>query len=203
MEGETEFKALPEFLRRWLNPKLTRDVRIDPVKFNGWAELVKEARRKAHLYLDHPRQKDEIIAVISLLDLYGPEFYPPGQSAAERCEWGRSHIEKQVAHPRFRHFFAVHEIEAWLLSQPGLFPREVRDAFPQKVKTPEAINFNETPYKLLSRLYSQKTPNGYKKVTDGVGLFKKLNPSAAAEKCPNLKALLEEMLKLSQEAGLG
>jgi len=38
----------------------------------------------------------------------------------------RKELEKKVGHPRFRQFFAVHEIEAWLFSDPGLFAPSVR-----------------------------------------------------------------------------
>ncbi len=39
VEGYTEDKALPEFLKRWLDPRLTNPVAIRTVRFEGWAEL--------------------------------------------------------------------------------------------------------------------------------------------------------------------
>ena len=71
VEGHTEKKALPDFFRRWLDPQLSERVGIKVVRFEGWAELWREAPKKARLYLYGP-DKDDIIAVISLLDLYGP-----------------------------------------------------------------------------------------------------------------------------------
>lgn len=201
VEGHTEHKAVPAFLKKWLDPQLGQPVGIKAVRFEGWAELVDDVARKAHLYLDDP-SNDDIIAVVSLLDLYGPEFYPGhAVSAAERESWGKKHIEDKVNHAKFRHFFAVHETEAWLLSQPNAFPAEIRRGLPDR--PPEEVNFDTPPARLLGRLYKQATRKNYKKVVYGGQLFKKLDPGVAYAKCPTLKALLDEMLALAQAAGLG
>jgi hypothetical protein len=200
VEGHTERKAIPAFLKRWLDPQLNQPVGIKPVRFEGWAELVDDAAKKAHQYLDDSANSD-IIAVVSLLDLYGPAIYPgDALSASARESWGRVHIEGKVNREKFRHFFAVHEIEAWLLSQPEVFPTAVREGLPDK--PPEQVNFDEPPGYLLDRLYGQATGKKYKKVVYGGQLFGKLDPSAAYKKCPRLQALLDEMLALAKAAGL-
>jgi len=65
------------------------------------------------------------------------------------------------------------------------------------------VNFDEPPGCLLNRLYEQATRKKYKKVVYGGQLFKKLDPAIAYERCPELKALLDEMLSLAKEAGMG
>lgn len=201
VEGHTEDKALPKFLKRWLDPRLAKPVGIKPVHFEGWSELVKDAPRKALMYLNGP-DKDEIIAVIALIDLYGPTFFPKTlQTANERYDWAREDLEKKVDHPRFFQFFAVHETEAWLLAAPELFPAEVRNALLAKAANPETVNFDEPPAKLLERLYSQKTGRRYKKVTHGRELFGRLDPNVAYGKCPRLRELLDKMLELAEAAG--
>jgi len=202
VEGHTEQKAVPSFLKRWLDPRLGEPVGIKPVRFEGWPELVEDLDTRAHFYLEGPARGD-VIAVVSLLDLYGPTIYPARlQSAAQRDQWGKEHLEQKVNHDRFRHFFAVHETEAWLLSQPGVFPAEIRRALPRKVEAPEQVNFNEPPAHLLNNLYKQVTRKTYKKVVYGGQLFGKLDPDVAYGKCPRLKALLDEMLTLAKAAGL-
>jgi hypothetical protein len=202
VEGKTERDSAAAFLKRWLDPQLTQAVGIQPVPFDGYADLVRKMATKAKMHLEGPKQ-DEIVAVIGLLDLYGPEFYPPEKTSFdERFRWGKEHFEREVGLSKFRLHFAVHEFEAWLLSQPDIFPREVKDALPAKVAQPERVNFTEPPAKLLSRIYSQKTPRNYKKTTYGKQLFERLDPSIAVNKCPYLKALLEEMLALAKAAGL-
>lgn len=201
VEGETE-RALPPSLKRWLDPKLPQRVGITPVRFTGWAELRREVRKRAHLHLNGP-QANDIIAVIVLLDLYGPDFYPAHLTEAyERYEWAKREIEREVGHPKFRQFFAVHETEAWLLSEPKLFPDEVRRGFPSRVDKPETVNFTEPPAKLLVRLYKEGFHHRriYKKTVDGPELFNQADPKTAYDKCPRLKELLDEMLRLAQEA---
>jgi hypothetical protein len=199
VEGKTEQMGVPAFLKRWLDPKLTAAVGIKPVKFNGWAELVKDAPGKAAIYLN----SSDVIAVISLLDLYGPTLYPSqAATAAQRISWATKHLQQTVNQARFAQFFAVHEVEAWLLSDPSLFPSSVRQKFPGTVQTPETVNCNTPPAVLLDRLYNQATGRGYKKVAYGKDLFEKLDPHAAYMKCPNLKALLDTMLQLAKQAGL-
>jgi len=202
VEGETEKKTLPIFLQQWLNSRLSTRVGIDAVKFNGWQELVKDTPKKALLYINGPQQHD-IVAVIALLDLYGPIFYPADkQTSKDRYTWAKVHLENKVNHPKFRQFFAVHETEAWLLSAPDLFPDEIKKALPGKIKNPEEVNFDEPPAKLLRRLYQDKTKRTFKKTTDGNELFDKLDPNLAYKKCPRLKELFDEMLKLAKQAGL-
>lgn len=197
VEGHTEQKAVPDFLKRWLDPRLSTPVGINPVRFQGWAELVKDAPTKAAMYLS----SRDVIAVISLLDLYGPTIYPQGNTTTtDRYAWGKQYLEQSVKQPMFRHFFAVHETEAWLLSDPQIFSSKIRRHVP--AEPPETINFNEPPAKLLDRVYEQETRHRYKKVTYGKDLFKKLNPDSAYQKCPHLQALLDEMLRLAKEAGL-
>ena len=197
VEGYTEKKALPAFLKRWLDPQLPKPVGMQTVRFEGWAELRKDVRKRAHLHLGGP-QRDEILAVIGLLDLYGPTFYPSHLVHAEdRNKWARKEIEDEVDHPRFRQFFSVHDVEAWLLSQPELFPIEVQKAFPGKIAQPESVNFQQPPGKLLEQLFKEKLKHTYKKITHGKSLFDKLEPSIAYNKCPKLKELLDEMLLLA------
>ena len=161
VEGHTEDKTLPPFLKRWLDGKLPQPVGIKTVRFEGWAELKREVRKRTHLYFES-RQAVDIIAVISLIDLYGPTFYPDHLTTTrERYDWAKEMIEKEVNHQRFRQFFAVHETEAWLLSQPELFPREIHSGFPGRITEPETINFTEPPAKLLERLYRDRLRRNY------------------------------------------
>ncbi|MGI6253247.1 MAG: DUF4276 family protein [Aminivibrio sp.] len=197
VEGHTEGKALPAFLKRWLDPRLESPVGIQTVRFDGWPELFRDAEQKAKMYLNGP-SKDKIIAVISLLDLYGPSFYPADLTERDRRYlWAKQMIEDKVKEKNFFQFFAVHEVEAWLLSQPEIFPSNIRNAFPGKIVQPETVNFDEPPAKLLDRLYRQYTKRTYKKVVNGKELFDKLDPAVAYEKCRRLRELLDKMLDLA------
>jgi hypothetical protein len=203
VEGHTEEKGLRKFLQRWLDQELSTNVGIKIVRFDGWSDLVKGAASKTHWHLNNPQEKNDIIAVIALLDLYGPTFYPGDKTtASERYGWAKAHMERQVGHPKFRQHFAVHETEAWLLSEPSIFPKEVQEALEDKYPAPEKVNSHNHPAKLLTELYHTRLKRKYRKTTDGRDLFLELNPSIAYQKCPKLKALLDEMLLLARQAGL-
>lgn len=206
VEGKTEDMALREFLEKWLHEKLQTRVGIKTVRFEGWPEMVRGISKKAQRYLNDPRDSDDIIAVIALLDLYGPTFYPDDkQTVQERYDWAKNYLEQQVGHPKFHQHFAVHETEAWLLSEPSIFPAEIKTSLEGRYPAPEKVNFHEPPAKLLENLYMAKLKRAYRKPTDGKALFSKLgklNSSIAYDKCPSLKALLDEMLLLARQAGL-
>lgn len=180
---EAEDKRFAAFLKRWLDPQLRQPVGISPIRFEGWPELVKEAPLKARLHLQG-RSAGEIVGVIGLIDLQGPSYPAHLQNTAEKFDWVKQQIEHKVGQPKFRQFCAVHEIEAWLLSQPELFPREVREAFPSRVQHPETINFDEPPSRLLDKLYRQHRGRSYKKRVNGPDLFAKADPRRAYDKSP-------------------
>jgi hypothetical protein len=202
VEGKTEQMAVPPFLKRWLDARLSSRVGVKTVRFQGWPEFDREIVTKVHLNLD-ARSSTDVIAGIGLLDLYGPTFYPPGvTSAGERIKWAVRRFEKKVEHPRLRMFFAVHEVEAWLLSQPSVFPKEIETAFPGMIAQPETVDFDVPPARLLEKLYRDKLSKRYKKVTYGTSLFGKLDPDVAYGECPNLRTMLDAMLGLAKSAGL-
>lgn len=198
LEGHSEKIVVPAFVRQWLNGRLQQQVGVKPVNFNGWPNLVREAPKKAEMYLT---RYSDVIGVVGLMDLYGPDFYPEEKAtASERVTWAKEYLEKKVGQPQFRMFFAVHELEAWLLSDPRIFPTEVRLALSSMARIPEAVNFGEPPAKLLARLYWEKTHRTYKKVVHGKSLFARLDPNVAYEKCPELKRMLDEMLRMARDA---
>jgi len=200
VEGYSEKKALPAFLKRWLDRQLPQRVGLKIVRFEGWGDYNREVSKKARVHLNSPGSED-IIAIIGLIDLYGPDIYPGHLTTAkEKYDWGKEDFEKRVGNARFRHFFAVHETEAWLLSEPTLFPANVRTGFPGRVTQPETVNFDEPPAKLLERLYKARLKQTYKKVTHGKELFDKLDPDTAYACCPRLRELLDDMLGLARAA---
>lgn len=200
VEGPTEKEVLGPFLGGWLNKRLSNRVGIQTVKFGGWPRMVEDMALKAHMHLNAP-DASKVVAVIALLDLYGPDFYPASTSQVdERIEWATEHLQDKVRNGKFRVFFAVHEIEAWLLSQPSLFPTAARKVLPGT--QPEEVNFDKPPSKRLSDIYMRELNRSYRKTTDGKNLFAKLDSDVAYEKCPYLRKMLDEMLRIAKESGL-
>jgi hypothetical protein len=201
-EGSTERDVVAPLLKGWLDPQLKHPVGFQTVKFTGWADLVNEAAKKTRMYLNGPKHQ-EIIAVIRLLNLYGPGFYPADKTtAATRRKWAVAEMERRVGDPRFRMFFAVHEVEAWLLAQPAVLPAEVRNHLPKSAAKPETVNFKEPPARMLDRLYTQHLNRSYKKTVDGKNLFRQLDPVAVRDACPVFAEMLDTLLMLAKRAGL-
>ncbi len=157
VEGETEREAIAQFIKRWLDERMTTvRVGVRPAFFRGSAKFTREIARFARGVLDDPTRTD-VVAVIGLLDLYGLPFYPDDvDSSDERYEWAKRHFEGLVDRERFQMFFAVHEVEAWLLSQPEIFPRAAQPEVQKTSNSPERVNFQMPPSKVLADVYRRR-----------------------------------------------
>ena len=51
VEGYTERKALPDFFRRWLDPRAPQRVGIKIVRFEGWRDYSGDIQKKVALNL--------------------------------------------------------------------------------------------------------------------------------------------------------
>jgi len=201
VEGDTEKDVLPNLLKRCLEEQIERPVGIRAVNFNGWSNLWRDARQKANFYLRGAGQSQDIVAVVSLLDLYGPDIYPPHlESAQQRLQWAKAKIENEVTHERFRHYFAVHELEAWLFSQPEIFPIETRKDVHALSANPEEVNFDRTPKRRLHEIYEHRLKRGYQPRVDGAKLFRRLGPQEVRSKCPIFTMMIDELAALAREA---
>jgi hypothetical protein len=208
VEGHTEQSAVPDFLRRWLHSRnsLPKRVGIDVINLKGGGqELFGNIIAKADYYLKGPGRDPKIIAVLGMLDLYNPSFCgfwrQNGLSNAdERYKWAVDKISNHVNHHQFRMFFAVHEVEAWLLSQPDNLHVNISAKDRKRCERPEEINFMTPPSKWLSERYNREPNKKYKKIVHGNQLFSKLSPDTACDKCPHLKKMLDEMENLARKA---
>ena len=95
VEGHAEKKVLPEFLKRRLDARLKQRVAVKTVNMDGFGNFKKDAAKKARMHLEGP-DRDQIIAVIGLIDLYGPEksdFYPSDKtSISERYNYAKEYL---------------------------------------------------------------------------------------------------------------
>ncbi len=205
VEGQTEAEALPRFFRKWLDLRLPEPVSVQPIPFRGSGHYVKDIAQKVRSQMAS-KAGGEVIACVGLLDLYGlPETITQNHanwrklSVAERVSRATQTLEQRVNHSKFRQFFAVHELEAWLLSQPELFPWTLKRSLEPLALRPEEVNFTRPPAVRLGEIY-RKEGRDFKKTADSVTLFQRLDPHSAAQSCPYLREMLETLLTLAQEA---
>lgn len=199
VEGQTEKRVVPPFVRRWLDPRTTKRIRVVADQIVGSARLIRDAERRVKLLLS----ERDVLAVFGLIDLYGASPSAGGGSVADRVRRLKAGIENPVRKTgvgpeRFRQFVAVHELEAWLLSQPEVFPSPVRMGLEGIRRPPEDVDFSEPPKRLLKRLYEHRLKRDYRPMTDGTHLFAKLDPDTAYQRCPNLREMLDAVLAVAQ-----
>jgi predicted ATPase len=108
----------------------------------------------------------------------------------------KQEMERRVSHDHFRQHFAVHETEAWLLSDLNVFPREIQGDLP-RTSRPESINHQHPPGHRLKDIYWRRLNRKYKKPIEGTSLFRKLDPETAYQCCAHLRLLLDDVLSLA------
>ncbi|MCH7811978.1 MAG: DUF4276 family protein [Chloroflexi bacterium] len=193
VEGETEL-ALQELLKRWLDPRTPKRVGIKVKPLGGAGSFLRDVGAKTRLHL----QNSDTLAVIGLMDLHGfPVALSPGDRR-EQVEEARSIVVDRIpseCRPRFRQHFAVHELEAWMFSDPSILPFALPSRYVAAL--PEDLDLGDPPSRHLHRLYKAHRPRGYVKTLDGKALLGKLDPSRIYEKCPHFAQLLDELLALA------
>lgn len=198
VEGEMEQKGLPPCLSAYCQRSLGRRLRFQAICFRGAANYVRELTTKVRMHLG-AKASGDILAAFGIVDLYGLPLQLSGwqdKGVADKVSLGRKHFETQVAHSKFRQFFAVHETEAWLLADSAQLPDPVRKALPGKCARPEEVNNDMPPAKLLDKLYRDKVSRAYQKSIDGVNMLGDLSHDTVSAKCPYFRDMLTELTAL-------
>ncbi len=192
VEGQTERQILSSFIKRTLDT----NIKISIINFKGSGNFIKEIKRKVWLQIQSP-QKDDIIFTFGLLDWHGFKDKLPNnvKNMIEGPEAGSQYIENLVHQDKFKMFFAVYELEAWLLSEPDIFPNKIINELKNRIssKRPEEINFNEPPSKLINQLYIKHLNSNFKKVVNGKLLFEELDKNKVLEQCPYFANMISDI----------
>lgn len=203
VEGQTERLAIQEFLKRWFDSKLSEKVGIKQRMF-GRGDFKSRIKKQALKHIEEDSNQ-EILGVICLMDIYGfgSDYEGVRRNVNALFKDQKKTIEKYVNHKQFRMFFAVHEFEAWLLSDPSIFPVDFQTDLTKYSSKPENVNFKNHPSKVIQNIYNKrKSKRSYKKTTDGPDLFSRLSPQVVYDKCPHFKMMLDEMVQMALAAGI-
>jgi hypothetical protein len=205
VEGPSEKLALPQFFKRWLDERFLVPIDIKAIVRTGAANVCEEAPKDVPKLLN-ALNAPELVGIISICDLASElPFLNPSKSKTERIEIATKFMLDKVDHDKYRHFFIVHELEAWLLSNPTIFGKELGSEVSKKIKkNPEEINDKKPPAKLLDEVFFAKTGRNYedRKPETCANAFRKLDVEKAYAACPSLAAILDEMLSMALAAGL-
>jgi hypothetical protein len=195
VEGDTEKRSIESLIRNSIKIKTDQNIGVDAINVKGFGNFKKDLQKRVEKHLTGPGNQ-EIIAIIGLMDLYiSPYAKDVHLSLDERISMGTRELEQLVATNMFHMFFAVHEIEAWLLSDSEKFNNRIRQKIHQ-ITEPEKVNNDEPPSHYLKKLYSEHLNRGYKKTVDGVNLMKKIDPEKVYQKCPNYRKMIDTMVSL-------
>lgn len=196
VEGDTEKRSIEGLIRKHLVEKTGQNIGVRAININGYGNFFRDLPQKVKKYLAGP-DKEEILAIVGLMDLYKtPYARDVNCSIRERILQGTQLFEDSVKQDRFRMFFAVHEYEAWLLSDVEKFDPAIRGRIASHARNPEEVNTDEPPSKYLKRIYSEYLHREYKKTVDGKVLMGRVDPQKVYEKCPNFRAMIDFFVSL-------
>jgi hypothetical protein len=86
------------------------------------------------------------------------------------------------------------------LSQPDIFPAELRKEIQALSAKPEEVNFDSPPKRRLDRIFEDRLKRGYQPRVDGSKLFRQVDPDVVRAKCPLFRQMLDELLHLAKNA---
>ena len=196
VEGDTEKRSIEGLIRKHLSEKTGQKIGVTAINIKGYGNFIRDLPQKVKKYLTGP-DKDEILAVVGLMDLYKtPYTHEVNCPIRERILEETRHFEELVLQDRFRMFFAVHEYEAWLLSDFDKFDPSIKSKIASHARNPEEVNTDEPPSKFLKRLYSEYLHREYKKTVDGKVLMGRIDPQKVYEKCPNYRVMFDFFISL-------
>ena len=196
VEGDTEKRSIEGLIRKHLAEKTRKNIGVTAININGYGNFFRDLPQKVKKYLTGP-DKEEIIAIAGLMDLYKtPYAREVNRSIRERILQGTQLFEDSVKQDRFRMFFAVHEYEAWLLSDVEKFDPAIKGRIASHARNPEEVNTDEPPSKYLKRIYSEYLHREYKKTVDGKVLMGRVDPQKVYEKCPNYRVMIDFFVSL-------
>ncbi len=191
VEGRTETAFLP-FLRDFLKPRLLSMPAIDTHRYDGRIPTADKLRRVVSNLLSGPRAADHVIA---LTDVYTGTKPPDFKDAAD----AKAQMRKWVgAEPRFHPHAAQYDFEAWLLPYWATIQSLARHNKACPTGNPESVNHNNPPAHRIQEIFEiGKSRDSYVKPRDAARILRTNDLQTAVAQCPELKALVNTILRVS------
>lgn len=192
MEGETERVFLP-YLREFLSPRLQGKMpRLISNIYDGRIPKQEKLKRVVEALLRGGNPDAD--HVIALTDVYtGSDDF---QDAADAKRKMRSWVGPNE---RFHPHVAQHDFEAWLLPYWPAIQDLARHNRTAPAGAPESVDHNHPPsYRIKEIFRTGKGPRHYTKTRDAKRILQGKDLSVAAAACPELRALMNTILTLSE-----
>lgn len=191
VEGETEKVFMPslrEFLSRHLAGKMPKLIMH---RYDGRIPKEDKLRRVVlDLLTKRPEPADPVVA---LTDVYTgtSDFKDAADAKAKMKEWAGDH-------DRFYPHVAQHDFEAWLLPYWSTIQKLAKHNMGAPSGPPEQVNHDRPPARRLKEIFERgKCRDSYVKPRDALRILKDNDLSVAVNACPELKAFVNTILKLS------
>jgi len=190
VEGETERVFLPS-LRDVLSRHLARKMPSLSVRpFDG---RIPKGDRLRRIVEDLLTKRPPSDAVIALTDVYTgtSDFTDAADAKAKMREWvgGNERFYPHVAH---------HDFEAWLLPYWPTVQKLAKHNMRGPSGPPEQVNHNRPPATRIKEIFERgKCRDSYVKPRDALRILKDNDLSVSIEACPELKAFVNTIIRLS------
>jgi len=196
VEGDTERVFLPH-LRSFLARHLAGNMpSLTARTYDGRIPKGEKLRRVVEdLLTKRPAPAD---AVIALTDVYtgSPDFTSAADAKAKMLEW----VNKN---PRFHPHVAQHDFEAWLLPYWSTIQKLAKHNMSAPSGPPEQVNHDRPPAARIKEIFERGTcRDSYVKPRDALRILKENDLAVAVQACPELKAIVNTIIRLSGGAML-
>ena len=194
VEGKTEKVFLPS-LRKFLTKKLNgTPPKLDAVPCGGRIYTGDKLKRTVENLLRGKKPADHVIA---LTDVYTgtepPEFIDANEAKKKMLQWVPNE-------PRFHPHAAQFEFEAWLLPYWKTIQEMAKHNKTAPSGAPESINHGNPPSHRIQEIFELgRCRESYSKPRDAKAILDRNDLSIAIEKCGELKALVNTILKICGE----
>jgi hypothetical protein len=196
VEGKTERAFKPHliaYLQKHLAGKMPK---LDFMPHDGRIPTGERLKRIVQNLLNDRKQPAD--AVIALTDVYTgstPPEFPTAEDAKKKMhEW-------VGAEKRNYPHVALHDFEAWLLPYWGKIQQLAGSNRKAPGSSPEKVNHDKSPaYRLQEIFRTGSKKQEYVKVRDAGRILEGEDLSASINACPELKAFVNRIVKLSLSA---
>jgi hypothetical protein len=191
VEGKTEtaFKPhLVSFLRSKLSGRMPR---LDMFPYDGRIPTADKLRRIVEYLLTFGPERSD--AVIALTDVYTGtnDFSDAADAKSKMRQW-------VGANANFHPHVAQHDFEAWLLPYWSEIQKIAGHNRQAPAGIPEKVNHNRPPSHHIKEMFRNGTcRDDYSKTRDANRILRGKDLGIAASQCPELKAFLNTIIRLS------